>query len=141
MKPIKPQSQMSERERAFWDKYAGFILSKNVSGRAGEASIRHAQQFAYNLGGIKLRNVDKTYLIGYFDELGRCNNIVAWRFRQAVSAIEMLFEMLAVNPVIREFNWEECREAARELGRSIRRWPGQFLRQKRWNDDHKGMVL
>jgi len=51
----------------------------------------------------------------------------------------MLFEMLAVNPVIREFNWEECREAARELGRSIRRWPGQFLRQKRWNVDHKGM--
>jgi integrase len=107
---------MTEKERAFWCKFADFILSRNVSGRAAEATIRHAQQFAYNLGGIKLRDVEKAFLTTYFDELGRCNNIVAWQFRQAVSAVEMLFEMLATNPVLKEFNWDECREAARELG-------------------------
>ncbi len=98
MKPIKPQSQMSEKERFFWEKYAAFILSRNFSGRAGEACIRHAQLFAYNLNGVHLRDVNKAFLTTYFDELGRCNNIVAWQFRQAVSAIEMLFEMLGTNP-------------------------------------------
>jgi len=117
MKPIKPQSQMTESERVFWSKYADFILSRNFSGRAAEATIRHAQQFAYNLGGIKLRDVQKAFLTTYFDELGRCNNIVAWQFRQAVSAIEMLFEMLGTNPDAKAFNWEELREAAQELGR------------------------
>jgi len=107
---------MTEQERAFWCKYADFILSRNFSGRAGEACIRHAQLFAYNLDGVKLRDVDKAYLTTYFDELGRCDNIVAWQYRQAVSAIEMLFEMLATNPVFTAFNWAERREAARELG-------------------------
>jgi hypothetical protein len=60
--------------------------------------------------------VDKACLTRYFDELGRCDNIVAWQFRQAVSAVQMLFEMRATNPVVREFDWEERREAARELG-------------------------
>jgi hypothetical protein len=49
MKPVKPHSQMTDAERAFWSKYANFILSRNVSGHAAEWSIRHVQQFAYNL--------------------------------------------------------------------------------------------
>ncbi len=117
MKPIKPQSQMTERERVFWCDYANFVLSRNVSGHAAEWSVRYAQQFAYGLDGVKLKDVDKAYLVRYFDELGRCDNIVVWRYRQAVSAVEMLFEMLAVNPVLKAFNWDECREAAQELGR------------------------
>ena len=116
MKPIKPQSQMTEKERNFWCKYADFILSRNVSGRAAEACIRHAQRFAYNLGGVHLRDVDKAFLANYFDELGRCDKIESWQFRQAVSAVEMLYDMLATNPVAREFNWAERREAARDLG-------------------------
>lgn len=107
MKPIKPQSQMTDKERIIWSNYANFILSRNISGHAAEWSIRYAQEFAYNLGGVKLRDVDKAHLTRYFDDLGRCDNIVAWRFRQAVSAVEMLFEMLATNPVVREFNWAE----------------------------------
>jgi len=117
MKPIKPQSQMSEKERVFWAKYTTFILSRNFSGRAGAACIRHAQLFAYNLNGVHLRDVNKAFLTTYFDELGRCNNIVSWQFRQAVSSVEMLFEMLGTNPEAKAFNWEELREAAQELGR------------------------
>ncbi len=67
---------MTEKERVFWCKYADFILSRNVSGRAAEACIRHAQRFAYNLGGVHLRDVDKAFLTAHFDELGRCDNIM-----------------------------------------------------------------
>jgi len=117
MKPIKPQSEMTERERTYWRKYAEYLLSHNISGRAAEACIRHAQQFAYSLGSMKLRDVDHEILRSYFDELGRSDKIVAWRYRQAVSAIEMLFEMLGLKRVLESFHWDECREAARELGR------------------------
>ena len=108
---------MTERERNYWRKYAEYLLSNNISGRAAEACIRHAQQFAYSLEKKKLRDVDKTILQAYFDELGRSDKIVAWQYSQAVSAIEMLFEMLGLKKVLASFNWDECREAARELGR------------------------
>ena len=70
--PIKPQSEMTGKEREFWCNYAKFILFRNVSGHAAEWSIRYAQQFAYSLDGVKLKDVDKAFLIRYFDELGRC---------------------------------------------------------------------
>lgn len=107
---------MSVAEREYWRKYTEYLLSKNISGRAAEACIRHAQRFAYGLKPIKLRDVDRGVLARYFDELGRCDSIVAWQYRQAVSAVEMLFEMLGLDSVLRSFNWEECREAARDLG-------------------------
>jgi hypothetical protein len=53
---------MTEKERALWRKYADFILSRNFSGRAGEACMRHAQLLACNLDGAKLRDVDMTDL-------------------------------------------------------------------------------
>ncbi len=115
MKPIKPQSQMTDIEREFWCTYSNYILSRNVSGHGAEWSIRHAQQFVYNLDGVKLREVDKACLARYFDALGRCLDIRAWQYRQAVTAIEMLFEMLETNPFVRDFNWAEYREASREL--------------------------
>ena len=98
--------------RASGDRQHRFVRSRNISGRAAEASIRHAQLFVYNLDGIKLRDVAPSILANYLDELGRCDNIVAWRFRQAVSAVEMLFEMLGLDSVLRAFNQSECREAA-----------------------------
>jgi integron integrase len=113
--PIKPQSEMTGKEREFWCNYAKFILFRNVSGHAAEWSIRYAQQFAYSLDGVKLKEVDKAFLMRYFDELGRSDKVAAFQYRQAVSAIEMLFEMVSTNPVVKEFNWTECREAAREL--------------------------
>jgi integron integrase len=116
MKPIKPQSEMSDVEREYWRKYCEHLLSRNISGRAAEACIRHAQHFAYGLKRVKLRDVDGGILARYFDELGRCNNIVAWQYRQAVSAVEMLFEMLGLDSVLQSFNWSECRDMAVELG-------------------------
>lgn len=107
---------MSEKEREFWAKYANCLISRNISGHSAEWCIRHAQQFVYGLDGVKLRDVDKPFLTRYFDELGRCDKIVAWRFRQVVSAVELLFVEMTTNPVSREFNWTECRESARELG-------------------------
>ena len=70
--PIKPQAEMTDKERIFWRIYAKFILLRNVSGHAAEWSIRYAQQFAYSLDGVKLKEVDKAFVIRYFDELGRC---------------------------------------------------------------------
>jgi hypothetical protein len=59
VKPIKPQSKMSDVDREYWRKYAEYLLSRNVSGRAAEACIRHAQRFAYGLKPVKLRDVDR----------------------------------------------------------------------------------
>jgi hypothetical protein len=85
---------MSDVEREDWRKYCEYLLFRNIGGQAAEACIRHAQHFAYGLKRVKLRDVDMGIFARYFGELGRCNNIVAWRYRQAVSAVEMLFEML-----------------------------------------------
>lgn len=116
MKPIKPQTQMTERERKFWAQYANILVSRNISGHRAEWYIRHAQEFAYSLDGKRLEAVDKPYLTNYFDELGRCDNIVGWRFSQTVSAVELLFVEMTKNKVAQTFNWSEYREAARELG-------------------------
>jgi len=91
MKPVKPQSEMSSAERDFWYKYAQRIMLHNVSGKKGEWYIRYAQQFAYSLEGRHLKELDGADLTGYLDELGRRDNFVAWRMRDSISALEILF--------------------------------------------------
>jgi len=62
-------------ERTFWSKYANFIVKRNISGQAGAWYIRQAQRFVYGLKNVRLRDVDDAYLMCYFDELGRYDNL------------------------------------------------------------------
>jgi hypothetical protein len=63
--------KMSDKESAFWARYAATLYDKGISGHNGEWHARRAQQFVYGLNGRKLREIDSAYLNGWLDELGR----------------------------------------------------------------------
>ena len=60
--------KLSDKEAAFWARYAAILCDKRISGHNGEW---HTQQFVYGLNGRKLRDIDSIYLDGWLDELGR----------------------------------------------------------------------
>jgi integrase len=75
----------------------------------------------------------------YFDELGRCDNIVAWRYRQAVSAVEMLFEMLGLDSVLTVVSiGRNVGIWPLSWGRSMRLWRVRFPRLRRWSRRAEG---
>jgi integrase len=82
--------QLSDKEAAFWTRYAAKLCGKGISGHNGEWLVRRAQQFVYGLNGRKLRDVDSIYFDGWLGELVRDTSLQAWQVAQAISALRIL---------------------------------------------------
>ncbi|NNJ71252.1 MAG: hypothetical protein HKP10_08215 [Kiritimatiellales bacterium] len=85
------QGKMSEKEKAFWCKYAERLNKYGVAGKNAEWHIRRARQFVYGLEGLKLNDVDSAYLDSYLDVIGRKPDFEVWQLRQVVYALRILF--------------------------------------------------
>ena len=64
-------TEKSDKERAFWARYAEKLNENRISGHNAEWHVIRAQEFVYGLDGLKLNDVDSTYLDSYLSELGR----------------------------------------------------------------------
>ncbi len=59
MKSVKPTQEMSEKDIAFWQRYAAYLVDKGISGNAGVFMVCRAQQFVHGLGKVRLRTVSE----------------------------------------------------------------------------------
>jgi len=115
MKPVKPQSEMSSRERDFWAKYAQCVVRRGIGGHFGEWCVRRAQQFTYGLDGRLLRHVGAAYVDTYLDELGRNDKLEAYQVRQVITALEILFCEMTDCEWCQQYDWAGKRDACEEL--------------------------
>ena len=63
--------KMTDKEQAFWGKYAEKLVKYRVLGHNAEWHVRRAQEFVYGLDGLKLNDVSSAYLDSYLDVIGR----------------------------------------------------------------------
>jgi len=107
--------KMTDKESAFWSRYAAILCDKGISGYNGEWHVRRAQQFAYGLNGRKLRDVDSAYLDDWLDELGRDTSLKDWQVAQAISALRILLIELVDLEWARTYDWEGRLSACEDL--------------------------
>ena len=65
------KKEKTDKEHEFWARYAEKLHEKRISGHNAEWHVIRAQEFVYGLDGLKLNDVDSTYLDSYLSELGR----------------------------------------------------------------------
>ncbi|MDK2858375.1 MAG: hypothetical protein PWQ89_1494 [Verrucomicrobiota bacterium] len=107
--------KMSDKESAFWARYAEKLCEKRISGHNGEWHIRRAQQFVYGLNGLKLRDIDSAYFNGWLDELGRDTSLQDWQVAQAISALRILLVETVDLEWAKTYDWEGRLSACEDL--------------------------
>lgn len=110
------ERKMSDREMAFWAKYAEKLVDTGVKGSIGEWYVRRAQEFVYQLNERKLRGLDSAYLDAYFQELGRKAELQDWQLLQSVCAVEILMCEMTGLSWCRAYDWDGQKAACREIG-------------------------
>ncbi|MBI9020313.1 MAG: hypothetical protein JEZ10_03545, partial [Verrucomicrobia bacterium] len=107
---------MSDKEQAFWTRYAEKVSRHGLVGHSGEWTVRRAQQFVYGLQGRKLRDVDATYLDRYLDVLGRNESVEDWQVAQTITALRILLVEIVSLEWAATYDWEGRLSACGDLG-------------------------
>jgi len=95
-------------ESQFWDKFISKTASYNIKPESARWYVRHAEAYIKTFPDKRLLSHTAPDLASYLDEKGRNINISDWQFRQIVTALEILFSMIAVN-WHKTFPWEKYR--------------------------------
>lgn len=98
----------------FWDKYLALLHRCGVKPPADRWYVRHAERYIESLPGRRLGEHRPADVTGYLADLGRLGRMQDWQFRQAVDALQKLFELVGVS-WLREVDWRYWRESARSL--------------------------
>jgi len=115
MKPVKRQDQMSEGERTFWAEYAKCLVLRHITGHNAEWHVRRAQEFCYGLNGTRLRDAGGDDVRRHIRNMGRRQTLEAWQMRQAISALQVLFQDMTDCVWAKDFDWQSKIEACRDL--------------------------
>ena len=107
--------KMSDKENAFWGKYAETLLKYRVEGHNAEWHIRRAQEFVYGLDGLKLYDVDSAYFDSYLDVIGRTPEMNVWQLKQVIYALRILFLEMTPLEWPAAYDWEGRLAACEEL--------------------------
>ena len=108
-------TEKSDKERAFWARYAEKLNENRISGHNAEWHVIRAQEFVYGLDGLKLNDVDSTYLDSYLSELGRKEDWLDWQVRQAISALCILFVEMTRLDWPKAYDWKGRMAACQDL--------------------------
>jgi len=109
------KSKMSDKEQAFWGKYADKLAKYGVCGRNAEWHVLRAQEFVYGLDGLKLNAVTSVYLDSYLDVLGRTPGFKVWQLRQVIYALRILFLEMTKLDWPAAYDWEGRLSACEDL--------------------------
>ena len=110
--------EMSEKEQAFWGRYAEKLFKNRIKGHNAEWHMRRAQAFVYGLNGLKLSKVDSAYLDAHLDDLGRKVELKDWQLRQVVSALRILLVEMVRLDWPATYDWEGRLSACLDLAPS-----------------------
>jgi len=116
--PDKRRTATPEREAAiarFWDKYIDIIHKKGIKEPFDRWFVIRARQYIEAFPGKRLALHSADDLTGYLDTLGRKQSWLAWQFRQAVDAIELLLHEMVHLPWVDAFDWDHWRASAKAL--------------------------
>ncbi len=112
---VKPQGQMNDAELAFWARYAACLLKRGIAGKNAEWHIRHAQRFCYGLKGKHLSEFNKSAMDAHLDRLGRQEKVEAWKLRQTISGLRVLFCDMTDCEWVHAYPWQEKIDACLDL--------------------------
>ena len=110
------QRKMSEKEYAFWAKYAELVRNNGLIGHDAEWTVRHAQAFVYGLEGRKLAEVDSVYVSEYLDDLGRNSAVEDWQVSQVIVALRILLVERVHLAWADQYDWDGRLMACSDLG-------------------------
>jgi hypothetical protein len=108
-------SSQEEKIRSFWDRYVRRVHESGVQPPFDRWMVRRAEQYIAAHPDRRLSEPTPADVDAYLAELGRQPGLKGWQFRQAVDAIQKLFELVGVD-WIAQVDWAHWRDSARELG-------------------------
>ena len=100
-----------EAIQRFWDKYLALLHRCGVKPPADRWYVRHAERYIESLPGRRLGEHRPADVTGHLADLGRLGRMQDWQFRQAVDALQKLFELVGVS-WLHEVDWRYWRESA-----------------------------
>lgn len=128
------QRRMTEKEKAFWARYAEVLYRRKIVGKNAEWHVLRAQEYIEQLDGKRLRTISSEEMDQHLDVIGRNGDLSPWQQSQITSALEVLFQELVRSSWVDSYDWrgriDGFRELeashptlARESGRTVSRKP------------------
>ena len=109
-----PSPAQPEAIQRFWDKYLALLHRGGVKPPADRWYVRRAELYIESVPGRRLGEHRPAGVTGHLADLGRPGRMEDWQFRQAVDALQKLFELVGVS-WLHEVDWRYWRESARSL--------------------------
>jgi integron integrase len=106
---------LSEKEQAFWARYAEALYRRKIVGKNAEWHVRRAQEYIEGLDGKRLRTISAEDMDRYLDGIGRMDSLSAWQQGQIASALAILFQELVGSSWVASYDWAGRIEGFREL--------------------------
>lgn len=98
----------------FWDKYLALLHESGVHPPADRWYVKRVEAYIQAHPERRLSEQGPEDVTAYLAELGRLGRMEDWQFRQAVDALEKLFELIGA-PWRGEVDWAYWRESAHSL--------------------------
>jgi hypothetical protein len=100
--------------RSFWDRYIQRLYESGIKPPFDRWMVVRAEQYIATHPDRRLADQGPADVNTYLAVLGRQTGLKAWQFRQAVDAIQKLFELVGVN-WLGEVDWAYWRDSAQGL--------------------------
>lgn len=104
----------SDKVQRFWNHYSNLLIRKGVKPQHVHWHQRRAQQFIKAHHGHRLASLTSQDIADYFTDLGKDASLAPWQFRQAVDAIQNLYNIVSTEWAS-QFDWNYWRDSAKAL--------------------------
>ena len=104
----------AEAIQRFWDKYHAALHDSGIHPPTDRWYVKRSEAYIEAHSGRRLSEQSPSDVTGYLAELGRLGRLEDWQFRQAVDALQKLFELVGAS-WLHEVDWAYWRESARSL--------------------------
>ena len=106
---------MDDRESRFWGNYIKKVESSHIAPESVRWYVVWVERFIKDLQGRRLQQVSERQVKRYLDVIGRKNWITAYKYRQAVDALRILFTEIVKPFWAESFPWDEWQAMAEQL--------------------------
>jgi integron integrase len=98
-----------------WQRYTSVLHGKGITPPFDRWYVIRAEEFLKNHKGKRLREYTCDLVQLYLSDLGRCNALNTWQFKQAVDAVRILCLDVLNRDWAATFDWEYWNSAAQPL--------------------------
>ena len=98
-----------------WQRYTSALHGRGIKPPVDRWYVIRAESFLKTHKGKHLSEYTCDLVQSYFSDLGRCNGLKPWQYKQAVDAIRILCSDIFRCPWIATFDWDYWHDAAQPL--------------------------